>query len=119
MSLLDRGPETVTIFHEETFVSPQGNTMTRASTTDVDVVPNCVVQISAQSGTSARRQEQDNEGFETEITFRLRLPRSYTRVIGAQAQVEWQGKRYSLVGDVHPFNGSPMTAHKDYTIRRS
>lgn len=119
MSLLDVGRETVTVFHEEVFTSPDGNTMRRASTTDVDVIDNCAVQIGAQSGTSARRAEQDNEGFETEIVFRFRPPRSYTRIIGAQAQVEWDGKRFSIVGDAHTFNGSDNTRHTDYSLRRT
>lgn len=118
MSLLDVGRETVTIYHQEAFTSPDGNKMYRASSTDVDTVTNCVVQPAAQSGTSARRAEQDQEGYDTEDVYRLRTPRSYTRKIGFQAQVQWRGLRWAVIGNPKEFNGSDNTYHTDYAIRR-
>lgn len=118
MSLLTKGTQTVTIYHDEEWVSQDGNIMHRPSSTDVDVVSNCVVQIAAQSGTSARRAEQDEEGYDTEEVYRFRPPVTYTRIIGFGAQVEWQGKRWSIIGHEQRFNGSPRTAHIDYRIRR-
>lgn len=117
MSLLDKANEDVIVYPEETFLSPDGNPMTRASTTGVPA--KATIQIAAASGTSARRSEQDNEGFETEISYRVRFPRSFTLVLGAQAQLEWRGIRYSIIGDVHEFRGSSVTKHNDYTIRRT
>lgn len=118
MSLLDVGRETVTIYHAEEFTSPDGNIMWRPSATDIDVVSNCVVQVESQSGTSARRREQDEEGYDTEQIYRLRLPRTYTREISFAAQVEWRGLRWSVNGWPKIYNGASRTAHMDYSLRR-
>lgn len=120
MSLLDRGRETVTIYHAEQFVSGRDqNILYRASETDVDVVSDCVVQLAAQSGTSARRAEQLDEGYSTEQMYRLRLPRRYTRIIHPASEIEWRGERWYIFGHAKIYNGAPRTAHIDYTIRRS
>jgi hypothetical protein len=57
------------------------------------------IQPIGQSGTSARRAEQDNEGFETEKMYSLRFPRGFKCVLGAQSQVEWMGVRWAVHGD--------------------
>lgn len=119
MSLLDIGRETVTVYHDEVVTSPDGNIMHRASTTDVDVIANCAVQVAAQSGTSARRAEQDEEGYNTEEVYRFRPPRSYTRRIGFNAEAEWRGERWQIIGKPKEFNGSDNTYHTDYTLRRT
>jgi hypothetical protein len=119
MSLLDVGRETVVVYHQEQFISPDGNIMYRASETDVETITNCAVQLAAQSGTSARRAEQDEEGYDLEEVYRFRPPRSYTRKIGFQAQVEWDGKRWSIIGAPREYNGSDNTYHTDYTLRRT
>jgi hypothetical protein len=116
--LLDKGRETIVLYNEETYISPDGNPSRRASSTGVTVT-NCVIQPSAQSGTSQRREEQDNEGFESESTYRLRPPRSFTTIIGMMAKVVWQGETWSVVGKHKRYNGSSKTAHIDYTIRRN
>lgn len=119
MSLLDTGRETVIVYHQEQFISPDGNIMYRPSVTDVETIPNCAVQLAAQSGTSARRSEQDEEGYDTEDVYRFRPPRSYTRKIGFQAQAEWRGLRWNIIGNPKEFNGSDNTYHTDYTLRRT
>lgn len=118
MSLLDKGRETVVIHHAEAWTSPDGNPMYRA-TGEVETLDQCVVQLAAQSGTSARRAEQDEEGYDTEEVYRFRPPRSYTRVIHFESKVEWDGKLFSVIGHKRPFNGSDNTAHVDYTLRRT
>lgn len=118
VSLLDRGRETIKVFHEIEYQDSDGNTMTGPSPTG-EKVSNVSIQATAQSGTSARRAELMAEGFETEQVMRLRFPRSYKKVLGAQAQIEWKGDRYSVHGDALYFNGSPRTAHRFYSIRRS
>lgn len=118
MSLLDKGRETIVLYNEETYTDPDGNPSRRASTTGVTVY-NCVVQPAAQSGTSQRREEQDNEGFESEETYRLRPPRSFTTRIGMLAKIEWNGDTWGVVGKGKRYNGSDRTAHNDYTIRRN
>lgn len=116
MSLLDGGNEPVTIFPEEVVTDLDGNTQTRASTVGVAAVAR--IQPIGASGTSARRAEQDNEGFETEKYYSMRLPRRYECHIGAQAQVQWRDKRFAVHGDVTIYNSSPRTAHVTYMIRR-
>lgn len=119
MSLLDRGRETVIVFPEEVYTDPDGNVLRRPQATGI-TVSNAAVQLMAQSGTSSRRSEQDNEGLETEEVYRLRLPRSYSGpVIGAHGRVEWRGLSWSVIGKERRYNGSPRTGHIDYTLRRN
>lgn len=118
MSLLDRGRETVLIYMEEVVEDADGNIRSRPSKTPIEV-KNVTLQPVGQSGTSARRAEQDNEGYETEQVFRMRLPRSFTQIIPAQSRVVWNGKRYAVFGDAKTYNGSQNTRHIDYSLRRS
>lgn len=116
MSLLDKFNENIIVFPETVVTDPDGNPYTKPS--DVGVPVRAMIQLRAQSGTSARRSEQDNEGFETESAYRMRLPLGFP-VLGAQARVEWRGEYWSVIGDVQMFMGSRRTAHNDYTIRRT
>ncbi|TCO56905.1 hypothetical protein [Actinocrispum wychmicini] len=117
MSLLDRAHEDILVFPEETTVDSDGNIMTRPSQTGIPA--RAVIQMLAQSGTSARRSEQDNEGFESEEVYRLRFPRSFPYVLSAQARIEWRGQYWAIVGEARRYNGSARTRHMDYTIRRT
>lgn len=75
-----------------------------------------------QTGTSARRSEEDNEGFESEEVYSMRFPRSFDRahgLLGLQSQIDWHGDRWSVFGYGNRFNGSPRTARFVYTIKRS
>jgi hypothetical protein len=116
MSLLDRGNVDITVFLEETTTDVDGNTITRPSATGTPAKVRMDFQV--QTGTSARRSEQDNEGFETEQAYVIRFPRSWTTVIGAQSQIEWDGARWSVQGDRSIYNRSPGTAHDEYKIKR-
>ena len=121
MSLLDTGAryEPITVYPEEMKVDQDGNKFTGPSTTPIQAIAR--LQIQGQSGTSARRAEQDNEGFSTEKVYRMRFPRSFTKqhgILGAQSQIEWQGQRWALFGDANVYNGSPALARVDYTIKR-
>jgi hypothetical protein len=110
MSLLNRGTETVTVYPEEAVTDADGNTRTRPSA--VGVVVRAVVQ---PVGTPTEGQDG---GFETTSKYRLRLV-GYSGVLGAQSQVDWQGKRYAIDGEPLQYNGSRRTAHVDYTVVRS
>ena len=121
MSLLDGSGryEPVTVFPEIATVDDDGNKFTKPSTTGIQATAR--FQVQGQSGTSARRAEQDNEGFSTEKVYRMRFPRSFTKehgILGAQTQVEWRGQRWSLFGDVNIYNASFATEHVDYTVKR-
>jgi hypothetical protein len=118
MGLLDRGNEDIVIYPEEVWTDSDGNTMTRPSATGVPA--RAMIRPAAQSGTSARRAEQDNEGFETETTYLMRVPTAdYPDRIGAQARVGWNGQYWAVIGDGLMYNGSRRTRHIEYTIRRT
>ena len=117
MGLLDRGNQLVTVYPEETVFDADGNLITRASSTGV--VVKAVVQPVAASGTSGRRAEQDNEGFESEANYRLRISRRENVTLGAQSKILWDGKVFSVVGDATQYDGSRETRHRDYSLRRN
>ena len=117
MSLLDRGTEDILIFLEEAVIDEDGNTRTRPSA--VGTPTKARMQPLGQSGTSSRRQEQDNEGYESERVYTLRLPRSWPHgEVGAQSQVVWRGERWALFGPTVRYTGSRATRHDTYTIKR-
>lgn len=115
MSLLDHTTEDVKVFPEVQDVDADGNIRTKAS--DTGYMARCRLQVQGQSGTSARRAEQDNEGFASEKVYTMRFPRG-APILGAQSQIEWRGARWALFGDVNIYNNSPRTAHHTYTIKR-
>jgi hypothetical protein len=121
MSLLDTGAryEPVEVYREEMAVDADGNKFTRPSTTPIQAIAR--FQVQNQSGTSARRAEQDNEGFESEKVYHLRFPRSFTKqygILGAQSQIVWRGQRWALFGDATVYESSPALARVDYVIKR-
>lgn len=118
MSLLDRGNTDVILYPEEVVKDRDGNTRTRAS--KVGIPLRVWIAPVGASGTSARRSEQDNEGYETEKHRRMRVRRQDDHIhIGAQSQVEIDGQIWSVFGDVTEYLGSPRTYHKDYMLRRA
>lgn len=118
MSLLDRGNKDVILYPEEVVTDRDGNTRTRAS--KVGIPLRVWIAPVGASGTSARRSEQDNEGYETEKHRRMRVRRQDDHIhIGAQSQVEIDGQIWSVFGDVTEYLGSPRTYHKDYMLRRA
>ena len=118
MSLLDRGNKDVILYPEEAVKDRDGNTRTRPS--KVGIPLRVWIAPVGASGTSARRSEQDNEGYETEKHKRMRIPRKYDHIhIGAQSQVEIDGQIWSVFVDVSEYLGSPRTKHKDYMLRRA
>lgn len=121
MSLLDSGPgyEPCVVYPEVLVTDEDGNKRTRPST--VGIAAKARFQIQGQSGTSSRRQEQDNEGFESEKVYKIRFPRKFTAehgILGAQTQIEWNGAVWSLFGDAAFYGSSPRTRHLIYTIKR-
>lgn len=117
MSLLDRGcNQDVVVYLEEVVTDMDGNVRTQAS--EIGIPAKARLQVQNQSGTSSRRQEQDNEGYESEKVYSLRFKRSFPHVLGSQSQIEWQGVRWALFGDVNYYESSPRTAHQTYTIKR-
>lgn len=121
MSLLDTGAryQEIIVYPEELVIDGDGNKKTQPST--VGIPAQARLQVANQSGTSARRAEQDNEGFSTEKVYRLRFPRSFTKehgLLGAQTEIEWRGQRWALFGDATVYESSPALSRVDYTIKR-
>jgi hypothetical protein len=116
MSLLDYTTEDVIVFPEVVLTDADGNIKTQAS--KEGVWARCRFQVQGQSGTSARRAEQDLEGYATEKVYTVRFPRGFP-ILGAQSVIEWRGQRWSIFGDVNVYNSSPRTAHHTYTVRRT
>lgn len=116
MSLLDRGNATITVYPEVERIDRDGNTITEPAKTGYPL--RVMIQPRGQSGTSARRAEQDNEGFETEKEYRMRPVRG-AAIIGAQARIEWEGQYWAVHGDPTLYNGSWRTRRHEYTIRRT
>jgi hypothetical protein len=120
LSLLDRAKQDIVVYPQEVFEDDLGNTLIRPAAVGYEA--KAEIQPARQSGTSARRAEQDNEGYETEETYRMRFTRYHDSThapLGQGSQVEWKGKRWSVVGFPTEYMGSSRTAHIDYMIRRS
>lgn len=116
MSLLTRGlTETVTVYPEEVGTDFDGNIRTRPSATGIETKAR--LQVLGQSGTSSRRQEQDNEGYESERVYSMRLHPDFP-ILGMQSQIEWRGVRWAVFGTENVYNSSPRTRHITYTIKR-
>ena len=110
MALIDRpGGETVVCYPEVTVTDSDGNTLTRASSTGITVT-GCSVQPRQNS-------EDDEIGFTTAQTYRLRLPRTSNIVLGSQSKVSWNGTTYSVVGDAVVSSGSIRTRRTEYTLK--
>ena len=110
MSLVRRGREVVTVFPEESYTDSDGNAVVRASSVGV------VVRASVQP--LAASESQQDGGVLTSNSYRLRLA-GYPSALGAQSQVEWLGKRYSISGEPKRFNGSAATQRFEYVMVRS
>ena len=118
MSLLDQAFEDVLLYPEVTRTSRDGNLMTQPSDTPIEI--KAKFWSAASSGTSARRSEQDNGGFESEQNYKMHIPDRYgIETIGAQARIEWRGQYWSIVGEPNMFIGSKRTAHKTYIVSRN
>lgn len=118
MRLFDMYNAEVVVFPEVVTTDRDGNVKTTASTEGFPA--KAMIHPLNQSGTAARRAEQDNEGFESEKVVRCRFTGEHRfLVLGAQSQIEWEGNRWSVFGDVIQYDSSPRTKHYHYTLRRA
>lgn len=120
MSLLDKAQQDVIVYPQEDFLDEDGNVLYRPAL--VGYPARAEVQPARQSGTSARRAEQDNEGYESEENYRLRFDREHDRthaMLRQGAQIKWNDKVWSIVGEPTVYMGSRRTAHIDYMMRRT
>lgn len=118
MSLLDKGNETVRIQPPTWVQDEDGNTMPTYDPAH-EFTAYVRLQPAAQSGTSARRAEQDNEGFESEELYSLRFVRGQEPDLDPQTKVVWHGKTWHLFGYPKRYNGSSRTRRLEYLIRRT
>src|SRR5690606_23664267 len=120
MSLLDRGNFDVIVYPEITTTDADGNVHTRASTTGIPA--RAMIQVASQSGTSARRAEQDNAGFECEEVYRVPFRRAEDAQLcqlGPQSKIEWNCYNWSVYGILQLYASGRRTRHHDYLIIRS
>ncbi|WP_111508364.1 head-tail adaptor protein [Mycobacterium kyogaense] len=110
MSLLNRGTDTVTVYPEVVGKDSDGNERTKASAQGTE----CRAVVQPMTST-----EKQDVGFNSVEILRLRLVGWQGGLLGAQSQVEWQGRRYSVVGEARQHRGSRRTAHTVYTVTRS
>lgn len=118
MSLLDFGNETVTIQPARYEEDEDGNLMPTYHSED-EFTATVRLQPSAQSGTSARRAEQENEGFESEEMYSLRFVRNQEVVVDPLAKLQWRGQTWHFFGFPKRYNGSIRTRRLEYMIRRT
>ncbi|ASW31277.1 hypothetical protein J8669_09130 [Mycobacterium tuberculosis] len=119
MSLLDRCNQDVIVYPQEVTTDADGNTRTRPAAEGIPTKAR--IQVLGQSGTSSRRQEQDNEGFESERVYQIHFTRKFDREngpLGMQSQIEWMGVRWALFGEPAYYTGSRRTEHIGYTMKR-
>jgi hypothetical protein len=114
VSLLDRGREVITVYPEVTWTDEDGNVINKPS--PVGVVTRATIQP-----ITTDTDDADATGNVTGPTrYRLRLPRSFSGgLLGRHSAVDWNGDRWSVIGDPQIHNGSRHTAHVDYQIGRS
>ena len=106
MSLLDSGPHTVTVFLEETVTDSYGNEVKRPSETGV-VVTNCWVQPTSAARGSVSAVDV-SAGQRATGTYRL-IARSAP--VGWWSRVEWEGKRFAVLGGPLLREYTAATAH--------
>lgn len=115
MSLLDTYTNAdILVFHEEKVNDSDGNDTTRASTVGIPTR----ARIQPLNTTNTSDAEQHIRGFDGVKYYSLRFPRSWTQRLGAQAQIEWDGDRWSVFGDPDRHNGSERTRRLEYVLTR-
>lgn len=116
MSLLDQANAEVTLYPEEVTTDVDGNTRTRPSKVGVPLK----VWLAPIGRTMYASPETGAIGFETSDAMRMRLLRKDTDLhVGAQAQVEIDGKRWSVDGDAVQTRMRGRTKRAEYILRRS
>lgn len=110
MSLLDWGNEAVTVY-PTTYVTDEDGDIIAVPSPDGVEVPARVQPMTME--------ESQVRGFVTVQLYRLIIARHALPQPDAFAAIEWRGDRYEVVGEPEVYSGSPRTARKVWTIRRS
>lgn len=105
MSLLDKGPEEITVYPVVRADDGYGGTQPAAGS-----------PVRLRARVMPVQTEEDAEpGYLTETTYRI-----YARTLpaGPWSRVEWRGRAWAVVGDVEHYSGSRRTAFDTATIRK-
>ncbi|MGA4948609.1 hypothetical protein [Streptomyces lydicamycinicus] len=105
MSLLDRGPEVVTVYPAVRAADGYGGTQPG---------PGEPILLRARV-MPAGSDEATEDGYLTGTTYRV-----YARTLpaGPWSRVEWRGQTWAVVGEVERFGGTRRTAFDVATIRK-
>lgn len=105
MSLLDRGPDEITVYPLIERDDGYGGTQP---------APGDPVRIRARV-VPAATVENGDAGYLTDDTYRV-----YARTLpaGPWSHIEWRGHCWTVVGDVQRYSGSRRVAFQTATIRR-
>lgn len=117
MALLNKGNAEVIVHADAESTDSDGNPSRVPS--PVGVPMTVMIQPRPQSGTSARRAEQDGEGFESEEIYRMRFRRGEDMDLGPESYVVWRGDKWTIAGWPLRFRGSSRTEHSDYVLKRT
>ena len=109
MSLLGAGPETVTVFPEESFTDSYGNPQRRPAQTGVAVAGCHVQPMTVQPA-------GDGVGQRVDATWRL-ICRDAP--LGVWSRVEWQGKSLSVTSGPVRRGYSPATSHVSAVLQEA
>ena len=104
MSLLDSGPETITVYPATGPMSDDGS----PSEGEPVTVSGCRIQPQGSS-------VGDSDGYQDATTYRV-LRRSLPA--GPWARVTWQGRDFTVVGEPSHYRGSARVSHDVAVIRR-
>lgn len=116
MSLLDQSNAEVMLYPEEVTTDVDGNTRTRPSKVGVPLK----VWLAPIGRTLYASPETGGIGFESNDALRMRLLQKDTNTpVGAQAQVEIDGNRWSVDGDAVQTRMRGRTKRAEYILRRS
>lgn len=108
MSLLDGGPEEVTVYPQVLATDDDGNPRLAAATEGV----------TCRASVQPRAVAVSEDGQATSASYRLRLARGAGVELGPHAEVEWRGERWAVVGEPRRYSGSPRTSRVVATIER-
>ena len=116
MSLLNKANCVVRVYPEEAVYDEDGNIRTRPSKNGISCP--AVIQPVNSSIQPPGSGEEDAIGFQTQELYRMRLVGWCGPPLGAQSRIDWEGRWYSVQGEVKRFRGSTRTQHDDFTLLR-
>lgn len=113
MSLLESGPHTVLVYLEEEVDDWRDNPVRQPAAGSPVTVSGCWMQpISSSRGSFAAREV--DEGQRVTVQYRL-IARNAP--VGWWSAVEWQGRRFTILGGPQYRDFSDLTTHMSVTLQ--